>query len=391
MTSTLFAPTADPNERAPARPTRRVMHLINGEHYSGAERVQDLLALGLPAEGFEVGFACVKPNQFPRMRVAQDAPLYTLPMQGRFDLSAALKLARIVRREGYDLIHAHTPRTSLIGRIAAWRAGVPLVYHVHSPAGRDSTRPWQDRVNALAERLALWGRVPLVAVSASLGQYMSEHGFAAERIRVVPNGVPRADLLRDATPPRDTWTLGTVALFRPRKGIEVLLDAMAQLVEAGLPVELRAVGRFESDAYEAEVKGRAARLGLTRMIRWTGFTSDVGAELVQTDLLVLPSLFGEGLPMVVLEAMAAGVPVVGTRVEGVPEAIRHGVDGLLAEPGDAASLAVALGDVIEGRADWSALRTSALARHAELFSDTAMAGGLAAVYRQVLGEADQRA
>lgn len=90
--------------------------------------------------------------------------------------------------------------------------------------------------------------------------------------------------------------------------------------------------------------------------------------------------------MVVLEAMTAGVPVVATRVAGIPEAIRHGRDGVLADPGDAEDLALAIADVIHGDYDWSALRASAIARHAAHFSDRAMASGVAAVYREVLGE-----
>ena len=87
------------------------------------------------------------------------------------------------------------------------------------------------------------------------------------------------------------------------------------------------------------------RLKLDDAIEWTGFTSDVRSQLARMDLFVLPSLFGEGLPMVVLEAMAAGVPIVGTRVEGVPEAIRDGEDGLLAEPSDPIDLARVLAGV----------------------------------------------
>ena len=106
------------------------------------------------------------------------------------------------------------------------------------------------------------------------------------------------------------------------------------------------------------------------------------------DLLVLPSLFGEGLPMVVLEAMAAGVPVVATRVAGTPEAIRHGHDGVLVSPGDAEDLAGAIADVVDGRYDWSALRANAVARHARHFSDRAMAEGVANVYRELLDVRD---
>ena len=88
--------------------------------------------------------------------------------------------------------------------------------------------------------------------------------------------------------------------------------------------------------------------------------------------------------MVVLEAMAAGVPVVGTNVEGVPEAIRHGVDGLIAEPRKPQSLAHMLAAAIQGQYDWQAMRESAHARHAEKFSDVRMAEGVAAVYDELL-------
>jgi glycosyltransferase involved in cell wall biosynthesis len=190
--------------------------------------------------------------------------------------------------------------------------------------------------------------------------------------------------------PTGVWTLGTVALYRPRKGLEVLLDALAHLKSQGLPVHLRAVGTFESADYEAKIKARVEQLDLGSVIDWRGFQRDVNRELAAMDLLVLPSLFGEGLPMVILEAMAAGVPVVGTRVEGVPEAIRDGQDGLIAAPGDAAGLARAIEQVVRGAVDWAALRESAHQRQAEQFSDASMAAGVAAVYDAVLCEQRKR-
>src|SRR5207237_5725177 len=130
-----------------------------------------------------------------------------------------------------------------------------------------------------------------------------------------------------------TWTLGAIALFRPRKGIEALLEALAVLRSRNVNVRLRAVGGFESPVYKADVLALAERLDLTEAIDWIGFTRNVNRELAKIHLFVLPSLFGEGLPMVVLEAMAAGLPVVASRVEGVPEAVVHRETGLLVEPG----------------------------------------------------------
>lgn len=364
--------------------TARVLHLINGEHYSGAERVQDLLALRLPERGFDVGFACVKPGRFPTDRQSLSTPLLSAPMRGRFDFRLARRLARHVRDEGYTLLHAHTPRTALLARLVHASTSVPFVYHVHSPTSRDSTHRLRSQLSAWTERRSLRRAAHLIAVSPSLRRLMFEAGFPEDRVTYVPNGVPAVEADFARRPPTDVWTLGVVALFRPRKGMEVLLDALSLLRRRGAAVRLHAVGEFETPQYELAIKRHAERLGLTGAIHWTGFTQNVHHELAQMDLMVLPSLFGEGLPMVVLEAMAAALPVVATDVEGVPEAIRHETDGVLVEPGSPSSLADGVSRIVDGSLDWQTLRISAHRRHAQLFSDQAMADGVAEVYRRVL-------
>lgn len=384
----VLPPTLAPQPPTAPTPveTIDVLHVITGEFYAGAERVQDLLAKNLPKLGFSVGFACVKLDLFDELRESRNTPLYDVPMWTRFDIRAAAKVARLVREHDYRLIHGHTVRTALIGSLASAMTGVPMVYHAHSPASHDSTRRFADQINGLIERLCLRRVSRVIAVSQAMAEHIEHEGFDRSRITVVPNGVPAIEGVSDRNrmPPRDFWTLGAVALFRPRKGIEVLLEALAKLRRQGVAVHLRAVGAFESSSYAAEIRARVAKLGLTEHITWTGFTNHVVDELHRMDLFVLPSLFGEGLPMVVLEAMAAGVPVVATRVAGVPEAIRDGLDGILVEPNDSDGLAKAISGVVEGRYDWSALRASAMARHAAHFSDQAMAAGVAAVYREVL-------
>jgi glycosyltransferase involved in cell wall biosynthesis len=370
--------------------TTAVLHVINGEHYSGAERVQDLLAGRLPEFGFRVGLACVKPDRFPLMFQSREAPLYRMPMSGRLDLRAVRRLVAIVRAGGYQLLHAHTPRTVLVAALASKITGVPLVYHVHSPTLRDSTSPWRNRINAWIERISLARASALIAVSQSLGEYIRARAPRGAVVAVVPNGVPCRRPWPVRTEAHEPWTIGAVALFRPRKGMEILLDALAMLRSAGLPVRLRAVGDFETPDYRHEVLNRVERLGLKGAIDWTGFTQDVDAELDRMDTFVLPSLFGEGLPMVVLEAMAAGVPIVATRVEGTPEAIRDGQDGLIVPPGDAAALAAAIHRIFSGQTDREALRASAHERHAQHFSDQSMAAGGAEVYRRVLSAATSR-
>jgi exopolysaccharide biosynthesis WecB/TagA/CpsF family protein len=357
-----------------------VLHVINGEHYAGAERVQDLLAQRLVEFGYDVGFATLKRGRFSDARGAHRAKLFPLHMAGRFDLRPAIAMARLVRAGGYRVIHTHTPRAALVGRLASWWTGAPLVHHVHSPTLRDSTRSSRDRLNAAIERWAMRGAATVIAVSDSLADYVAEQGIDRDRIVVVPNGVPTLGPLPLRAPPTGRWTLGCVALFRPRKGVESLLAAISLLRRQGRDVTLRAIGSFETPDYESETRRLVERLGLGDAVEWVGFSSNVTEELRRLDLFVLPSLFGEGMPMVVLEAMAAGTPVVATQVEGVPQVIRDEQDGLLAHPGSPEDLKRQIERVIDGQVDWNGLRRSAHERQRNLFSDQAMARRVANVY-----------
>jgi len=125
-----------------------VLHLINGEHYAGAERVQDLLGQQLGGYGYRAGFACLKQGQFAAMRKCRDVPLYDVAMKNRFDPSPAWRLAGIIRGNGYRLIHTHTARSALVGCLASLLAGAPLVHHVHSPhdLGHDRPHPQLDQL-----------------------------------------------------------------------------------------------------------------------------------------------------------------------------------------------------------------------------------------------------
>lgn len=369
---------------AEPRPTGRVLHVINGEHFSGAERVQDLLGLRLPAHGFEVGFVALKAGRFGDVRQSTAAPLMELKMASRWDLRAAASVARVCRAGGYDLLHAHTPRSALIASIAARLTGAPLIYHVHSPTSRDSTHEVRNWVNDKVERWSIRSAARLITVSPTLSDDLESRGVDRGRMRCVLNGVPIMPGAEPRRRPTNGWTIGMVALFRPRKGAEVLLEALAELRERGHDVQLRMIGPFEDKYYEAELMRLADGLGVEDAVRWTGFTDNVAEQLDRVDLLALPSLFGEGLPMVVLEAMAMALPVVATRCEGVSQAVVDGETGRLVEPADARALASAIEWIITGADDYEQLSEASLRRHAEQFSDDAMAARVAEIYREVL-------
>lgn len=358
---------------------RSVIHVINGELYSGAERVQDLLATQLPGFGYDVGFACLKLDKFAEKMQAKSARLHSLPMSSRFDLSAGFKLANIVRDFNYQIIHTHTPRAAMVGKIASALSRVPMVHHVHSPTARDTESGLRNKINAFVENASLVGVRRLIPVSSSLKTYLVESGYKQDRIQVVPNGVPTPGPMPERDAPTPEFVVGSVALFRPRKGVEILLKAVALLRSNGLPVRLRCVGPFETEAYEAEVKSLVRLLKIDDYVEWTGFTSNVGHELRNMDVFVLPSLFGEGMPMVILEAMANGVPVIASDVEGIPEILSGGA-GVVVPPRSETSLAEALKNLLSDPRGWRSLRETAYQRQSERFSDRAMAHGVARIY-----------
>ena len=366
----------------------RVLHVVNGEHFSGAERVQSHLGRCLPALGVAADFASVKPGKFAKIINEQDGNWgkgYDVPMSSRFDMRAAWRVRDLALQNRYDVLHAHTPRTAMIATVAARLADLPWVYHVHSPAAHDSTRTWINRMNAMIENQSLRGCSHLITVSESLRCHCVAAGIDEDKVTVVHNGVPAICPRRESIPtPGGRWTIGMVALMRPRKGLEIVLDALSHLEQQGYDVVLRCIGQFETAEYETQIQQQIERLSIGHRVEQVGFTKDVPAALAKLDAMVLPSLCGEGLPMVVLEAMAAGLPVIATRVEGTPEAITDRVEGLLAEPRDPISLAEKIADLVSGEIDWHAMSDAAVTRHAADFSDVSMARGAADVYRQLM-------
>lgn len=387
-----FSPASHPSALNVPREIR-VLHVVNGEHFSGAERVQSHLGRCLPDLHVTADFACVKPGRFADMLEEHQSGIagenwgqcHRVPMRHRLDWTAVKRLARVMAEGEYELLHAHTPRTAMLASAVSKWSGRPWVYHVHSPAGRDCERAWSNRINAWIERRSLANCSHLITVSNSLREDTIQQGFPADKVTVVHNGVPAIRPARKSKPTiGGRWTIGMVALMRARKGLEVVLDALAILNNVGTEVTLRCIGPFETEAYRQQIDAQISDLGIGHLIDWVGFTQDVPAELARLDAMVLPSLYGEGLPMVVLESMAAGTPVIATSVEGTPEAIRHGIEGVLAEPRDAESLAEQIQALVSGQYDWQSMSDFAVTRHHQCFSDHTMAHGVAKVYRRIL-------
>ncbi|MEM7559336.1 MAG: glycosyltransferase family 4 protein [Planctomycetota bacterium] len=364
---------------------RRVLNLISGEHFTGAERVQQLLGRGLGRLGFDPIFACVNPGKFRRCSGLRDYQVRDFAMGANVDMNVVRDLIDFAQEESIELLHAHSPRTAMIASQISYRSGIPWVYHIHRSSIRNSPRSFSRRIQSFVESYAIRGCEMLMTVSRRLRREILASGWDRSKLCLVPNGVPTVQPIETSNRMQSkTWRVGLVGLMRPHAGVETALQAMKLLKQQGQPIELQLIGSFESVEYEEMLAQLEHKLDLRDMIKRTGFVSEVSEQIQQLDALMIPSQRGEGTPMVALEAIAAGVPVVGSDVAAVREVIRDGVEGLLAEPDDPAALAQRVMDLAASREQWAELSANAITRHRECFTDTAMNERVANCYDRVL-------
>ena len=338
----------DVSDRAP-----RVLHIINGEYFGGAARVLTNY-LTAPTRRADVTVMLhFEGELLDRLRELH-VPVELVPMRSRLDIAASRHVYRFARRWGADLVHTHQLRNTLLARLASLAGGPKVVTHVHSPAFRESTRAVNNRLTGLADRILAARSRMFIAVSNSLRDELLRLKIPAHRIRVIPNGIPlptasspaaRAELHGRFGIANEFPIVGLVANLRPRKGAEILMRAAAELKRAQVPVHLLFVGeafRGEGRDYQADLASLGHNLKIVEQTTFAGFQRDTDGIIAGLDVFVLPSLFGEGLPMALLEAMGAGVPAVSTPVEGIADLVKDGRNGLLVPAGEVTALASAI-------------------------------------------------
>jgi 2-deoxystreptamine N-acetyl-D-glucosaminyltransferase/2-deoxystreptamine glucosyltransferase len=283
------------------------------------------------------------------------------------------------------LVHAHCGEDIAVlplARLAAWRHGCPLVVTVHTSV-RHTLRVASARtgvlrlVGGLAEGRVLAQADMVIALTRPAAERMLRDGVPEDRIRVIPPGydpelfaAEPPDPFPDLPRPRVAY-IGRIA---PQKDVGTLVDAFGRISGKGCLVVV-------GDGPEREAVERRARSG---RVHFTGFVEHrkIPAVLRHVDLLVLATRYEE-LPSVLVEGMAAGLPVVASRVGGIPTLVDHDVNGLLVPPGDAAALAAAITRLLT-EPDTAARLSAAARRTAGRYSWPALARRVAAVYRELV-------
>lgn len=326
---------------------------------------------------------------------AAGATVRNLDARGLIDRSAFRRLLELLRDDGIDVVHAHLTYSSIWAALAARRLALPLVASIHVSPERKGWRQ-QMRLTILVFLLNRYANRIVFVSDALRGEWMRRTRLDASRAAVIPNGVvvsgPDADPMRRSSLRAglglgpDSFLLITVAVLREGKGVEVLLHAFRELLRSNDSLELLVVG---DGPLRDQWQSLAAQLGIAGRVHWLGFRRDVDEILAGCDLFILPTL-ADAFPTVLLEAFAAGVPVIASDVGGIPEIISDRSVGRLVPPGDPASLAEAIAAAVLDEAWRSSTAAAARLRVREEFSTARWVRRLESLYREVIREGARR-
>lgn len=311
----------------------KVMQITHDLKIGGLQRVVVDLALNLDKRRYSVSVCALKGGgPFEEELLRHGISVFKLPViPNQADYFGFWKLSRILNRERPDLIHTHNTHPLIDGVAAAILAGVPARIHT------DHARQFPDKKRYMIAERILSARInQMVAVSEAAKESLYSHeGIRPDRIKVVLNGIDgekyygkvscaekRKEMKIEAG---DGPVLGFVGRLSPEKGLIYLIEAMERLAEEFPKVLLLIAGDGELiEELSIEVRRRS----LARNVRFLGPRLDVNEVMSVFDIFVLPSL-REGLPLVLLEAMAASLPIVATDVGGNRTAVVEGVNGLI--------------------------------------------------------------
>jgi glycosyltransferase involved in cell wall biosynthesis len=365
----------------------KVLQLISSGGYYGAENMLLNLCASQEKAGCENSLLLFYNVHVPNVEFYERARRRGLSVRmvhckGRADWRAVRQIEEYIQEDEVDLVHTHGYKADLYGYLAAWRCHKPVVATCHNWVGGTAALGIYNHL----DRMALKKFNALAAVSDAVAQRLLAFGVPPEKIKTIANGIDvtvfeRAQplpLLKD----EGSIVVGVVARLDLQKGFEYLLRAARELCKMfpGLKIVIAGEGPDRS-AIEEMIE----QYGLQSSVVLAGQQSNMPAVYAAMDIFVLPSL-NEGLPMTVLEAMAASKPVIATRVGAIPSVIRDGENGLLVAPKDSEGLRNAVASLLNDPERRRRLGDQAHTWVSQNYTSEAMALKYREMYEEVLGK-----
>lgn len=375
----------------------KVLHIIPTLSDGGAEKfVADLvrheIRQGVDARACVFRKSAVDPvwcKDLPQTMELDFEPATGL--RGRLALAGLVRqLQAVLGRERPDIVHAHLwPACRIVAR-AARGLSVRQVWHVHDTQCWLEDKTLYGWLRRTQIRLMIRRSRPLFIAVSNAARQMAIHGLGLDDAQIVTvmNGVDTAVFHpADASRAREVGPVKIImtAAFRPMKGHTHLVDAAAILRKAGAKFTIT-LGGDASAEYGRSVQEKVKMLSLEDTVRLVGQIRDVPVELRRHDVFVLSSIDTEGLPLALLEAMACGLPVVVTRVGGMPEAVENGVTGFIVQPANSHELADRLRQLIESPELRLRMSRNAAEQVRVKYSFSQCAGRIVEVYGRMVKE-----
>lgn len=366
----------------------KVLQLISSGGYYGAENMLLNLCASQDAAGCENCLALFYnvhvPNvEFYERARRQGISVRMVHCKGRADWRAVRQIEEFIEADEIDIVHAHGYKADLYGFLAAWRSDKPVVATCHNWVGGTAALGIYNHL----DRLALKRFDGLAAVSDEVAQRLVDSGVSAERVKTIANGIDVQAFEQGKPLPElraaGNKVIGMVARLDLQKGFEYLLRAVRELCNTFYGLKVVIVGDGPD---RAAIEKMIDKFGLQSNVLLAGQQSNMPGVYAAMDIFVLPSL-NEGLPMTILEAMAASKPVVATRVGAIPKVISDGENGLLVDPRDTDGLRNALSKLLSDSDLCQQMGEKAHDWVSRNYTSEAMALKYRQMYDEVLGRA----
>jgi len=365
----------------------KVLQLISSGGYYGAENM--LLNLCASQEQSECQNSLLLfynvhvPNvEFYERARRQGISVRMVHCKGRADWRAVRQIEEYIQEDEVDLVHTHGYKADLYGYLAAWRCHKAVVATCHNWVGGTAALGIYNQL----DRMVLKKFNALAAVSDTVAQRLRAFGVSAEKIKTIANGIDVKVFERAEPQPllraEGSTVVGVVARLDLQKGFEYLLRATRELCQMFPGLKMVIVGEGpDRDAIEEMIE----QYGLRSNVILAGQQSNMPGVYAAMDIFVLPSL-NEGLPMTILEAMAASKPVIATRVGAIPSVIKDGENGLLVAPKDSEGLRNAIASLLSDPERRRRLGDQAHTWVSQNYTSEAMALKYRDMYEEVLGK-----
>ena len=361
----------------------RILQIIPTFDRAGAEKQFALLCANLPRDEFDVhACALTRSGPYEQLLREADVPVTVIGKRFKVDPAAYRTLQRLIRKLQPEIVQTWLFAANAYGRAAAIACRVPVVIGCEQSAD-----PWKGWHQLALDRYLARRTARIIVNGNGVREFYARAGIAADKFVLIPNGiaphqpspVTRSDVLARLNLPPDTKLAATVARLWPQKRVRDVIWAAELLTVARDDVHVLIIG---DGPERARLQRFRDQVQLQNRVHFLGHRHDVPQLIEHFDVLWLASGY-EGLPNILMEAMAAGVPVVATDIPGNRQLVTHGSTGYLVPVGDHAALAKCAFQILENPSQHTTLRENARREMLAKYPLEKMVHAHAALYRQL--------